>query len=305
MIYVWHHAVALVLTAGAAYALVGARWTHRSPHLAVLLWQATAFSALTATAGLLLSAGLAPYARGILPALGQFTADITTGAPPPGLTPAHRLAIVAGVLLVAVTLAVQVHSSWEIRRHRARHRFLLRLVAHPDPHERTLVLDHPALAAYYLPGRPGLSGCVVISSGAVDALTDVELAAVLTHERAHARERHHLVLAPFHALRRAIPCSPVTRAVTCVELLVEMCADDRAARDHGTTPLIAALRRFHGIGTHLAPRGALAAADHALSLRIARLRATHGPIGAPYRWALVLTALTVSTTPISLFVLPA
>lgn len=42
----------------------------------------------------------------------------------------------------------------------------------------------------------------------------------LAHENAHTRERHHLVLSPFHALRRAIPCRPVLRAAACVELLI-------------------------------------------------------------------------------------
>lgn len=305
MIYVWHHAVALAIAVVAGSALATARWTYRAPHLAVLVWQATAASVLTATIGLLLSIGLTPYELGVLPALGRLAADVAAGTPPLGLTGAHLFAVIAGLLLIAAALAVQAGSSWEIRRHRARHRLLLRLVARPDAHDGALVLDHPAVAAYYLPGRPGLAGCVVVSSGALDALTEAELAAVLAHEQAHARERHHLVLAPFYALHRAIPCSGTARVVACVELLVEMRADDAAARHHGSGPLIAALCRFHERGLPPAPRGAIATADSALTLRVARLNSVRPPIRAPYRWALVLTALTVAATPVSLFVLPA
>jgi hypothetical protein len=128
---------------------------------------------------------------------------------------------------------------------------------------------------------------------------------VLAHEHAHARERHHLALAPFHALRRALPCRATARAVARVELLLEMCADDRAARRHGAAALVGALRRFTDLGTSPAPPGALAAADQATLLRIQRLRRAEPPLNATVRVAVVVTALVVAATPISLFVLPA
>ena len=302
MIYVWHHAIALVLAGSASYGLARARWTHRSPHLAVLLWQAAAFGVLTAVVGLLLSSGLAPYGRGIVPALGHLAADLAAGGLPPTLTGAHVIGVIAGLLLGAAALAVQCHSSVRLRRHRSRHHLLLRLVARADARGGALVLDHPAAAAYYLPG-PG--GCVVVSTGALDALSERELAAVLAHEEAHASERHHLLLAPFHALSRAAPWRPVLRATANVELLVEMCADDRAALRHGSAALAGALRRFHELGTPPTPPGALAAADHAVLLRIERLRDNRPPLRRPLRWTLALAALAVATTPISLFVLPA
>jgi Peptidase family M48 len=302
VIYVWHHVATLVLAAGTAVGLASARWVHRSPRAAMFLWHATAFSAVTAALGILLSLGLAPYGRGILPSLGLLAADLATGRPHPGLTPAHVAAVVTGVLLAAAVLSAQARSSWEVHKHRARHRLLLHLVARPDADRRALVLDHPAAAAYYLPGRPGR---VVVSSGTLTALTDDELAAVLAHEHAHARGRHHLVLAPFHALRRAIPCRATERAVACVELLAEMGADDRAVRDHGPAPLVAALQRFHVAGTHRAPHGTLAAADKALALRIERLRPDQRPLASRYWWGLGVAALAVSTTPASLFVFPA
>jgi len=296
MIYAVHHAVALVLAAAAAWTLVRGRWPHRAPRLALLLWQATAVSVVTGAVGLLLSLGLAPYGRGIGPALGALVVEGT--AP---LTGAHLAAVTAGLLLAGAAAGTQAHSSWRLWQHRSRHRLLLRLVGRPDPHGRALVLDHPAAAAYYLPGP---AGCVVVSTGALDALTDRELAAVLAHEHAHARGRHHLALAPFHALRRVLPVRPVARVAAGVELLVEMCADDRAARHHGTATLAAALHRFHELGGRPTPTGTLAAADHAVALRVARLRGAAPPIRRWIRWAITLAALAVATTPASLYVLP-
>jgi Zn-dependent protease with chaperone function len=298
MIYVLHHAVTLVLAAAAAWTLTRGRWPHRAPRLALLLWHAAAVSAVTGAVGLLLSVGLAPYDRGIVPALAAFATDLDT-AP---LSAPHVATVAAGLLLAAAAVGAQAQSSWQLWRHRARHRLLLRLVGRPDPHGRALLLDHPAAAAYYLPGP---AGCVVVSSGAVDALTDRELAAVLAHEHAHARGRHHLALTPFHALGRALPFGPVLRTVARVDLLVEMCADDRAARHHGTMALAGALLRFRELGGHPAPAGTLAAADHAVALRVRRLRGGAPPIRRPIRWAITLAALAVATTPASLYVLPA
>jgi hypothetical protein len=296
MIYVVHHAVTVVLAVAATWALTRGHWPHRAPRLALLLWHATAVSAVTGAVGLLLSLGLAPYGRGIAPALGALVVE--RAAP---LSGAHLAAVIAGLLLALAAVGVQAHSSWQLWRQRSRHHLLLQLVSRPDPRGRALVLDHPSAAAYYLPGP---AGCVVVSTGAVDALTECELDAVLAHEHAHARGHHHLALAPFHALRRVLPIRPVTRAAARVELLVEMCADDRAARRHGPAQLTTALRRFHELGGHPAPAGTLAAADHAIALRIARLRGAAPPIRRPIRWAIALAALAVATTPASLYVLP-
>ena len=90
-------------------------------------------------------------------------------------------------------------------RARRRHRALLALVAHGDPDvPGTLVVDHPAAAAYCV---PGIRSQVVVSAGTLALLGPYELAAVLAHERAHARERHDLVLLPFTSLRRILPQS--------------------------------------------------------------------------------------------------
>src|SRR2546430_1675817 len=111
MIYVVHHAVTLVVAAAAAWALSRGRWQPRSPRLALLLWHATAVSAVTGTIGLLLSVGLEPYGLGIAPALGALAAG--EAAPPSG---ARAAAVSAGLLLAAAAVGVQAHSPWQPRR---------------------------------------------------------------------------------------------------------------------------------------------------------------------------------------------
>jgi Zn-dependent protease with chaperone function len=170
-------------------------------------------------------------------------------------------------------------------RARRRHRRVLSLVAREDTAvPGVLVLDHPLTVAYCV---PGLRSHVVVSSGALATLTRDEVAAVLAHERTHARERHDLVLLPFHVLR------PLCRsAADAVALLVEMRADQSAAPGS----LATALRRF----TPVTPPGALGMADAAVAARLQRL--SQEPLPAAVCWLVVLAGLTLVSTPLSFLV---
>src|SRR5204862_7881841 len=96
-----------------------------------------------------------------------------------------------------------------VLRARRRQRELLSLLGHGDPKvPGALVVDHPAAAAYCV---PGLRSRIVVSAGALNLLDQAELAAVLAHERAHLRARHDLVLLPFGALVRAFPRARLAR----------------------------------------------------------------------------------------------
>jgi len=80
-----------------------------------------------------------------------------------------------------------------------------------------------------LPARSART--VVLTSAAVAALSDDELGAVLDHERAHLRGRHHLAVAAAAALVATMPILPLFRwARTELACLLEMIADDDAAR---------------------------------------------------------------------------
>ena len=289
MIYVLHHVAALLLAIAAGVYLRRAGWVPDRPHLAVGLWQITGLTVVSALVGGLIALGLTPLRQGVVPGLASFFAG--------HLDAGRSTLIVAGLGLAASVLAAQAVFTVRVARHRARHRDLLTLVAHHRG--ETLELEHGVAVAYCLPGR---TPRIVVSSGARRLLTEAELQAVLAHEKAHLRGRHHLVLGPFSALATAIPWC--RRTVADIALLVEMCADEHAARRHGAEPIADALKKFQRLGTGTPPAGALAVATGSLGNRIARLSR---PRPAPRRLRVTLAlavAATVLATPLSLYLTP-
>nr|WP_279672311.1 M56 family metallopeptidase [Flexivirga meconopsidis] len=85
---------------------------------------------------------------------------------------------------------------------------------------------------------------IIVTSALRERLTTGQLRTVLEHERAHLRRRHHLVLR-LAGLNRA--CFPSLRGARAfgksVHLLVEMSADDHAARVCGVDATASALER--------------------------------------------------------------
>jgi hypothetical protein len=192
------------------------------------------------------------------------------------LTALRVLSLTAGVVLLTLLCWILLAAVYAVLRARHRQRALLGLLAHDDPKvPGALVVDHPAAAAYCV---PGLRSAIVISAGALDLLDQAELAAVLAHERAHLRARHDLVLLPFTALLRAFRWSAVAREANReVALLVEMMADDRAQRRLPARELATALLRVGAYGGGRAPTGAMAIAGGTASTGMGVSGATGGP----------------------------
>ncbi|HWH01926.1 MAG TPA: M56 family metallopeptidase [Pilimelia sp.] len=288
-------AVVLLACWLAAALLTRARWTAQSPSAAIVCWQAVGLAVGLAAIGLPLAPALEPYGGSTAGGLLLLGRDLAAHGPPAAIGPA-RLALAAGGLAVAATLlghtAGCLVRAWRVRR---RHRDVLALVARDDPAAPgALVLDHPGAAAYCLPGvRP----CVVVSAGTLRLLDRRQLAAVLSHERAHADERHDLVLLPFAALSRALPWPRwVRRAGTTVALLVEMRADDKARRQHADAPLIGALLRFAAVAGPPAPPGTLGATAD-LYARVSRLLEPPQPPPRLRRAAALLAAHALVAVP--------
>jgi Zn-dependent protease with chaperone function len=127
-------------------------------------------------------------------------------------------------------------------------------------------LDVPQPLAYCL---PGVRSRVVVSEGTLTTLADDEVSAILTHERAHLRARHDLVLEAFTAAHAAFPrLVRSASALGAVQLLVELLADDAAVRAAGRAPLARALVACASGRT---PSGALAAGGTSTVLRVRRL----------------------------------
>jgi Zn-dependent protease with chaperone function len=147
------------------------------------------------------------------------------------------------------------------------------------------VVEHALPLAYCL---PGLRPRVVLSSGVLALLREDEVRAVLAHEAAHVDQRHDLVVLPFVALRATFPgLRGVRTAVAEVGLLVEMLADDRAARAH---PREVLARALYKVGSSAVPTGGLGAAGGSVLLRAQRLLEPASPL--PLRTRLAVLAAT-------------
>ncbi|BCJ36009.1 hypothetical protein Athai_35120 [Actinocatenispora thailandica] len=299
--------LAVALLGPVSHLLPRARWSAAEPRATLVLWQAVGLSAGLAVLGAATAMAVAPLSDTLLGAFRIFVGHLVAGDPTGGLGPFHTLVLVVAVVLTARLLGVLALSTWRTVRARGRHRRMVDLVGRPlrpgpatgsaagHPAERdSLVLDHPAPAAYCLPGG---TPRVVLTSGAVELFDDEELAAVLAHERAHLAERHDLVVLPFAAWSKALPWLPtVRRSRTAVDRLVEMVADDRACTDCDRTVLACALARF-GAASHT-PDGALAAtgAGGTVLARVDRLLDPPRR-SARLRYLLIVAAATLLVLP--------
>jgi bla regulator protein blaR1 len=296
-------AVAVGTVPGAAL-LASAHWPYRSPAAAIVLWQALGLSWGLAAVGALAALGAAPDHYGVvggaLFAASRALRDAALGSTAHAFGAAARLAVLAAsAALLALLCWVLLAAAAAVCLARRRHRALLSLLAHGDPKvPGALVVDHPAAAAYCV---PGLRSRIVISAGTLDLLDQAELAAVLAHERAHLRARHDLVLLPFCALARAFPRPLlVCRARATVALLVEMLADDQALRQRPARELATALLRVGVSGAGQAPSGALAAADAEVVARVTRLLTPPARLSLPTQVLICAAAAVLVAVPVTL-----
>ncbi|MFD3041251.1 peptidase M56 [Mycolicibacterium conceptionense] len=184
------------------------------------------------------------------------------------------VATVLVVALLAVTAVVATNTTrrvivtlYRTQRANREHAQAVRIIGRPTGHAGVVAITADQPAAYCVSG--GRHRAIVVTTAALDLLKAPALAAVLAHERAHLRGRHHLVIATLNTLAAALPRLPLMRAAAqSVPALLEMCADDAATRRHGREPLLASLL---ALSTHRQPDGVLAAAGTAVAARVNRL----------------------------------
>jgi Zn-dependent protease with chaperone function len=269
--------VALLLSGPVPAMLARASWPMRAPRAAVVLWQSIALAAVLSA----FSAGIAIASRLFVPGPdGRPTATITSEVDVLGwplwiaYVSVFALTLVIGARLIVAVLQVAIAT----RRRRAHHRMVVDLVG-KSKGSSLRILDVEQPLAYCL---PGVRSRVVVSEGTLNTLADSEIAAILTHERAHLRARHDLVLEMFTAVHAAFPrFVRSASALDAVRLLIELLADDAAVRAAGPTPLARALV---ACAAGLTPSGALAAGGPTTVLRVRRLG------GRPNSLALAVTA---------------
>ena len=276
--------VAVLLVGPVPALLARATWPMRAPRAAVVLWQAIAVAAVLSA----FSAGIAIASRLLVPGPdGRPTATIAGEIAQLGWPLwLIYLAVLALTLLIGARLVIAVlQVAITTRRRRAHHRMLVDLlgISHDSVGARACppaaqrrrhhwwpndlrVLEVAQPLAYCL---PGVRSRVVVSKGALNTLSDTEVTAILTHEFAHLRARHDLVLEAFTAAHAAFPrLVRSASALDAVRLLIELLADDAAVRAAGPTPLARALVACAAGPT---PSGALAAGGPTTVLRVRRL----------------------------------
>jgi bla regulator protein blaR1 len=287
-------AVAVALAVPVPAALAAARWPARAPRAALVAWQAVGLGGGLA----LLGAGLTLAVSGLHRSWLHGVAALPSAAAGPGLGPLGWAGAVLTVAAGAWLAAVAVVSTVRLLTARRQHRRRLDLLADERPagelaaglaagldRQPIALLDHPAAAAYCLPGvRPR----IVLSQGTVDALSADQLTAVVRHERAHARGQHDLVIAPFRAWQQTFPfLAAARRALAAVELLVEMLADDAAARGGDRAAQLSALRAL----------AAVSPGDAQVSARLARLAGPPPELAGPATVAVYAAAVALVALP--------
>jgi Zn-dependent protease with chaperone function len=252
-------AVALVLAS--PLVLTAGRWQVRLPRLALTLWFGSFALGCAAAGGSVvvsvmasLSASSVSGAGGVVVTIAAWVSLVVIGA------------VIAGVAAAAEPLNMLQRDEVEsltplVSSREQRKGFVLGRVDG----------EHPVACA--VPG-PGSERMILISSGLESALTTAQVQAVLAHEWAHLRGRHHWAMRIANLNAACLPpFLPAGRALRrATRLLIELVADDTAARQTGAVNLANALARL----------GALSG-DSGMDLRAERLTMRRWRPSRPHR----------------------
>lgn len=292
---------------GLALSFIGPRflltntWSTRSPALGILAWQtltASIFGSFV-LAGLSLAVPQIPASEGLAGFFHACSAALRGHYATPGGAAISLTGGVAAAGLVCRFVVLLGRDLLITRRDRARQHDLLSLVCRPHHEPNVVVVEHERAAVYCLPGRRRQ---IVVTRGALDALSSEELAQVLAHERAHIRARHHLALLVAGSLAACFR-GRLGFAIAREQIgeLAEMHADDAAAHDKRGS-LASALIVLAGAAR---PAGALSASGGTALLRIERLLAPAVPVSRPGRHLMVVGLMMALALPVLIAAAPA
>jgi uncharacterized membrane protein/Zn-dependent protease with chaperone function len=245
-------------------------YSGNAPRLGVATWLSaigTVVGSWLATAGLITVEVISHWAHPRTLAASCLARLQRTISGDAGIAPQITLVVIAaGAAVAAAITGVRLATAVLGMRARAHeHARAVRLVGHRTSEANVVVVEASKAAAYCVAGRPP---AIVVTSAARDALDDRQLAAVLAHERAHLAGHHAAIVRALRALAAVFPrLSLITEGAQQVPRLLEMCADDVAARRHSRRALLSGLIAL----CTAVPAEALAAADLAVLARAERL----------------------------------
>ncbi|HEX4432918.1 MAG TPA: M56 family metallopeptidase [Frankiaceae bacterium] len=291
-----------VVGVGGGVLLARSGWTSKAPLLAIVTYLAAAWSVVIAVAlaGLTLALHTSALSGGLSRVIGACVIRLREEyGTPGGATVAALGIIIAGAVIARTTLAAVLHAR-AAGRQALLHAETARLVGRQRPELGAVLLEHAQPAAYCVAGR---QPTVIVTSGAVEALSAAQLDAVMAHERAHLRYHHHRLQALARVARQVLPFMPLLRdAESQVEKFIEMHADDAATSVHDPRRLAKALVV---LATSSSPAPALAAGATDVIARVQRLQRPVEPLGRARRQVLRLAAAALAITPVLLAFTPA
>lgn len=230
---------AAIVMVAAPVAVSRRRWTSALPRTAITVWAGALGSGVIA---MLTSFVCAIAAASTLATRPRAPLSLHSALSGIGLTLTACLmtAVGGGLLCVAVyRLAVAA-----VDRHRL-HQDVSAAFGPSHAWTDTVVVDSDAASAISLGGRHPL---ILVSSLLAGRLTPDELEAVVEHERGHLAQRHHTLLQVADLQYRCAPALPCAQALErSLHLLVELAADDHAARRCGVAVTASALRALASV----------------------------------------------------------
>jgi Zn-dependent protease with chaperone function len=246
-------AVYLPLLLGLPLWWLAPRLTHRgSPALTARALAAVAMAAAVTTTWSLSLLALTLFDD--LPPLSALPERLPEPVPDP-------IGLAAAVLL----LGAAVRLALDLRR---RLGVIRRMRAVGDPRAGVVIADLDAPMAVAIPGRPGH---LLVTTAMLRALDEPEQRAMMAHEWAHLRHRHHALVLGTAAAAAVNPLlAPAREAVT---YLVERWADEEAAAEVGSRELTARAVARAALAT-VRPEPLLGIAGGVAVRRVQALRAT-------------------------------
>lgn len=266
---------ALLATAGAVL-LRRAAWPRRAPRLGIAAWQALSVSVVGSAllAGVTVAVAAIRDGPDTRPCDAPARWSCAPVAAPAG-TALALVAVVATLVLAVRAVGYVTAAHLTAVRERRRQADALTVLGRADDRLGLTVVDHAVPAAYCLPGR---DGHIVVTTAALAALDGDQLAAVIAHERAHLRQRHHLIRTAADGLAAAFPHVPAfATARDQISQLTELAADDAAASHAGRLTIARALLALAEAGP--APAPALTAGGTTSAARARRLIGGERPLG--------------------------
>ncbi|GAB3971950.1 M56 family metallopeptidase [Actinoallomurus acanthiterrae] len=255
-------------------------WVDRAPRLGLAMWQAATSSVLISLilGGLVLAVPAIRDAGGLTHVLDtcvKAMRDHYSGVSQPVGAIAGLLGSAGLVLWISGHVVVGLVRAWWNKR---AHLGALALVARPLPEKNVVVVEHAVPVVYCIPGRRSR---IVLTTGVLDRLDNAQLSAVLEHEKAHLRGRHDLARNVAVAIARAFPRVRLFNDARLeITRLIELIADDSAARHHDRAVVAAALI---SVAVGPVPTAALGAGGAALVTRVRRLLRPDRPLSRAAR----------------------